>query len=155
MKKIALLLLLSAGIMLGSSCRKIVETKVADAKVFYKIGGASRQGSGDENVMIANYTSENTVQVIGRTGVSEAVSLMISDFHGVGVYDTVDRILATYSTSMEDPLQNTYMNSEGTIKVTSFSNSRMKGEFQFTGKNGPGEVVVITEGTFEGKVITL
>lgn len=154
-KKIKLLMLFVIAAFTVSSCKKIPTIPGSStAKVSFKVGTVQKQASGAKNVTLAYYKSENTVQVLGMLTPTEGVSLMIVDFNGIGEY-TGDSFSGVYMTGTENPEDHYLGFDDGSVKVTSFTDNVIKGEFKFTGENISGGQKVISEGTFEGKVMEL
>nr|WP_121272550.1 hypothetical protein [Pedobacter schmidteae] len=154
-KKIKLLMLFVIAAFTVSSCKKVPTVPGSStAKISFKVGTVQKQASGAKNVTLAYYKSENTVQVLGMLSPTEGVSLMITNFNGVGEY-TGDNFAGVYMTGTEDPESHYLGFDEGSLKVTSFTDNVIKGEFKFTGENLSGEQKIISEGTFEGKMMEL
>lgn len=94
---------------------------------------------------------KKTLQIVGQNG-NSAFSLTIVDFKGVGTYPVTSPNLAMYIAN-SPVLQNTFMAiDEGNIKITAYTDQKIKGTFEFKGYNQNGNsktAVSITDGTFD------
>lgn len=154
MKPFKLALLLLVAISLSISCKKVIETKVMSS-ISFKMDNVLKQKSGDKNVMISFYKEQNILQVIGNIEGSQAISLMINEYHGVGTYSCEEDLLATYSNDVQLIDNDTFVGVTGTLKITSATDTFVKGEFQFNAETISGLPKIFTEGKFEGKIIKL
>lgn len=155
MKKKQLLLCFIAMLTVFSSCKKDPKIETSNSQISLKVNGVLKKATGAESVTASYYKSENTIQVLGRITATEGVELMIYGFHGVGEYTKNDGFYGTYTSDVNLPLDKTYINTDGVIKVTSYTDNLIKGEFKFTGESFANEVKTVTEGTFEGKLMIL
>ncbi|WP_423147161.1 DUF6252 family protein [Rubrolithibacter danxiaensis] len=153
MRKIKLaFLMFTLCLFVFSSCKKDKETSKAEAGMSVKIDGTLKASNAPAAATI--YQSENTIQIIGRFSSSEGISIMLNEVK-TGEFDVAtDAALVAYMEGT-DPDQG-FLGETGTVKITSLTDEMVKGTFEFTAKRALGEDVrVITEGTFEAKVIKL
>ena len=156
MKHFTFSLILLVNILIAGSCKKVVPSNFSSLKITIKVDGVKKEASGEKNVFSVFYKDLNSMQIGGNIGGSnnESINLSISEFHGVGEYDAeTSAFIGTYTTQLD--VDHSYFSSEGTVKVTSYTNDTIKGEFQFKAANPAGEVKTITEGKFECKVISM
>ena len=152
MKPTKLFFLLLTSITLLNSCKKgIGELKDNNSQMAFKVDGVNKKNWGDENVQTFYFKKEKTMQILGNM-ITENISLTIYPFRGVGEYDAETEVLATYSPSNDDNIADAYIGVSGKIKITSFVDNRVKGEFSFVADDTSGKLKKITEGTFDSKV---
>lgn len=84
---------------------------------------------------------------------SETFLLAFNGLKGVGTYNAADfNSFATYLNGT-DALTNNFLADSGTIKITEFTGTTIKGTFDFKASNGNGEQKTITEGKFSSIVV--
>jgi hypothetical protein len=155
MKHFTFSLILLVSILITGSCKKVVQSNWSTVKIILKVDGAQKEASGEKNVFGTLYKDYNSIQIIGNIGGSnkESINLSIAEFKGVGTYDAETSFIGVYTSQLD--FEHSYVSSEGTIKVTSYTNDSIKGEFQFKSENPAGEPKNITEGKFECKVFSM
>lgn len=93
---------------------------------------------------------KTTLQIVGQHN-NKAFTLTINDFKGVGTYPVSSPNEAIYIAN-SPKLQNTFTAiDEGNIKITSYTDQKIKGTFEFQGYNQDGNIITsvnITNGTF-------
>ena len=135
------------------SCKKDDSTKIDNeqdlksTKMTFKVDGTSKTSTHHFAVK-----DEETVEIYGSINDDEAVIMSIDELDGLGDYDLAEENILSY-TSGDSPQADVYFAEEGTIKVTSSSNSEIKGTFSGTVKNLQGASKVITEGKFDAKIV--
>lgn len=159
MKFLKLSLCFFASMVLLSSCKKgIGELVDNNTKVEFKLDGVTRKNSGDINIQAFYFRKEKFFQLLANMG-SDNISLTImQNFKGAGTYTAeAEEVLFTYSTT-NDQNSIDYLGTSGTIKITFFSETRIKGEFQCLLEvpfSAPLLKKTITVGTFDCKVTSL
>jgi hypothetical protein len=152
MKPIKTLLLLAALFMLMPvACKKSSpKPQTAAVSMTFKFNGTAETAT---LVVATYYKSQNSVQIAGSIGSSQALGLMIDNIK-TGTFDlaTDPTILATYSTALD--FDHTYTGTTGTIVITTFTSDAIAGTFQFSGMNGLSQTGAVTEGSFSAKLIT-
>jgi hypothetical protein len=144
--RIILLLLLCA---LGS-CKKEKDTR--EERISFKVNGTLKQSTGDGFVNAQYFDDLKSMQISGNIDGAEGISIAIGNFRGPGEYSGND-YLATYVAASGNTAANAYLNTNGSVMVTSYSNNYITIEFRFEGKNQSGAGVMITEGSIQAKVI--
>jgi hypothetical protein len=156
MKHLTVSLILLVSILVTGSCKKVVPSNFSSFKITLKVDGVKKEASGEKNVFCTLYKDLNSIQIIGNIGGSnsESINLSISEFHGVGEYNAeTSAFIGSYNTQLD--FNHSYLSSEGTVKVTSYTNDSIKGEFHFKSENPAGEAKTIAEGKFECKVFSM
>ncbi|WP_256010446.1 DUF6252 family protein [Desertivirga xinjiangensis] len=158
----------SAFLMLGlfaatlSSCKKDDDNKVDDeedvksTKMSFKVDGSQKTSTH----LFAYKTDEDELGIYGSNS-SEAVTVAIDNFHGVGDYvlegdddnNDDDGVMVLYTVGKESAAK-LYYAEEATVKITSSNDKEVKGTFSATVKELNGDAsMVLTEGKFEAKIV--
>jgi len=158
------LLILTFFILSLSSCQKFAydnddetDNDTSSAGMTFKLDGTSKKANYGAGAIAQQITFAgiNSVQIIGQVSEVEGVTIMISEFKGVGDY--VDDDLIFVYLKNNDPNQNdrnAYSDKGGgKVKITSITDKLIKGSFQFTGYNSFDQAIVVSEGKFEAKLI--
>lgn len=102
------------------------------------------------NAMLESGT--DNLSITGEKGV-EAFQFLFQNFNGAGDYNAGDFMSsATYSNGT-DPLTQVFFAESGHIKITSFTETTVKGTFNFIAINSVGDVKNITDGKFLAQVV--
>ncbi len=151
MKPVKILLLLAAFFMLAPmACKKSSSKPQTVVSMTFKFNGTAETST----LLVATYyKSQNTVQIAGSVGSSQALDLMIENIK-TGTFDiaTDPTIIASYSTALD--LDHTYLGTTGKIVITAFTSDTIAGTFEFSGTNGLGQAGSVTDGSFSAKLIT-
>lgn len=155
MKKIKTLLLLFSIVALGlTSCKKDSETTAeANAALTVKVNGTAKSSTGP--VVATIYQSEKTLQILGQFSTTEGVSIMIQDFK-VGEFNVAtDDVLVVYTNGTTGSLSTTFMGDTGKVKITSITDTKVTGTFEFVGSNDSEQTKTLTEGKFEASIVKI
>lgn len=98
--------------------------------------------------------SPKVMMIIGNKG-TEIFSLDINDFKGIGTYNLSDgSASASYTVNLQGNLS-TYTSTQGTIKITTSTDKKIVGTFEFKGVNADDQSErTISEGSFSLNVTT-
>ncbi len=132
------------------ACKK--EKDAREEMISFRVNGVLKSSTGDGFVNAEYYEDQKSMQISGNIGGAEGISMAIANFSGVGEYIGND-FLATYVAASGNPAENAYLNTNGSVRVTSYSKDFITIVFQFEGKNFNGVSNVITEGSIRAKVV--
>lgn len=154
MKKLKSLFLLVGLLALSvASCKKDDAKKVDEeedlrsTKMTYKVDGTAKTST-----HLFAVKDDEAIAVYGAINDSETIVLSIDNFHGTGDYTVDNDEVVIGYVNGTNPLNSFYATS-GTIKVTSSSNAEVKGTFSGSLINGGETTRVLSDGTFEAKIV--
>ncbi|WP_207535905.1 DUF6252 family protein [Desertivirga arenae] len=143
------LLVLTVCLFGFTACKKDNDDSSAESSMSAKVSGAAKTTITPPTAVY--YSSAKAVQISGQFTSTTGISIMI-DEPKVGTYDvSEDQVMAMYLPTNAAGVG--YMGNSGTVKITEWSESRVKGTFEFTGEALlSDETITISEGKFDVKV---
>lgn len=149
------LLMLSLLALSFSSCKKDNDTEKDDADdvlrsaaMTFKIDGTAKTST---HLFAAR--EEGSIEIYGGINETETMALLIYDFNGTGDYAVDGDNVQIYYVNGTDPLANSFLGQNGTIKITSVTDKEVKGTFVSSLKNTNDVTKAVSDGKFEAKII--
>lgn len=154
MKKItSAFLMLALFAITITSCKKDDSPKIDNeedlksSKMTFKVDGTSKTSTHH-----FAYKDGESVEVWGSISANEAVTFSIDELDGPGDYELGEDDFLIY-TNGTSPESNVHIAEDGTVTVTTSTNSQIKGTFTGTVKNLQGATKEITDGKFDAKFV--
>ncbi len=145
MKYIKLMLfVLIPGVLALSACsKKSTPQPAATSSIAFQFNGTSKATS---NVAAINYTSQNSLQIVGQLGPTEQIVLQFDTLKTGSFNVATDGVVTGYSP--DGITSDIYFGTTGTLNLTSFNGTTATGSFNFVGKNSLNVTGTVTQGTF-------
>lgn len=155
MKKIKSTLAVLGLLVLGfASCKKdddkTVREDVVSSKMTFKLDGTSKTST----ILVAAVDEENEdgLGISGNLGNGETLTIVFSELDGAREYDLEeDDVALVYANGTA--ANNVYSAESGKVKITSITNSEVKGTFQAVVTNIQDASKTVTEGKFDAKIL--
>ncbi|MCW9036635.1 hypothetical protein [Altibacter sp.] len=161
-KKVLFVLFISLAV---TACKKDDEGgddgQAGEGQMVAKVDGQNFQSLEGTVMAQESNSGVRTLAVSAGTVNSENLQMIIINFDGEGTYDLNFTNIGTYSflPDPSNPDPSTVVvystangnSSNGTINISSYSTTNVKGTFSFTGYNinNPSETTSVTEGSFD------
>jgi hypothetical protein len=156
MKKVkSVLLMLVVCALMFNSCKKSDSPQAAAQNISLKFNGTSYSSSAPVAHYYASNISMSVITIVaGFNNNTSAITLTIRYNPMVGAYNLGGNsdIIAGFATGSN--LQDSYLDTAGTLIITNLTSTTITGTFQFTGTDLSNITGTVTEGQFSANLIT-